>query len=62
MLRNKDDRLTQRKAMSPGGKMPHYLCDLPAPEGQDEPTPAKPLSAHKVMCGAEMPPRLPSFK
>jgi|HubBroStandDraft_5_1064220.scaffolds.fasta_scaffold22301_4 hypothetical protein len=62
MLRNKDDRLRQKAACSPGGKRAHYLTDLPAPEGQDEPTPAKPLSAHKVMCGAEMPPRLPSFK
>ena len=62
MLRNKDDRLMEPRLPCPGGKRAHYLTDLPAPDGQDEPTPAKPISAHKVMCGAEMPPRLPSFK
>jgi len=63
MLRNKDDRLCMpAAAMSLGGTRAPYLTDPAPPAGQDEPTPKKPISAHKTMCGAEMPPRLPSFK
>ena len=62
MLRNKDDRLGQRKAMSPGGKRAPYLTDKPAPDDQDEPSSSLPINAHKRMCGQGLVPRLPSFK
>lgn len=62
MLRNKDARLIEPRLPCPGGKIAPYLMDRPAPEGQDEPTPALPVNAHKQMCGQGKVEKLPSFK
>jgi hypothetical protein len=61
-FRRRDDRLEQKAACSKGGTRAPYLTDKPAPEGQDQPTQAMPISAHKQMSGQGRVPRLPSFK
>jgi hypothetical protein len=61
-FRRRDDRLEQRKAMSSGGRVAPFLKPLGEVEGQDAPTAALPVNAHKVMGGQGKVPRLPSFK
>ena len=50
MLRNKDDRLTQRAACSPGGKQAPYLTDKVS-VAQMPPTESTLIRQRKQFCG-----------
>lgn len=51
--------LPMAPAAGKGTKYPNPDFEV---QGQDEPTPSRPMSAHKILAGNQMPGRLPNVK